>query len=148
DLQREFVLDLIVDAARDAYASRVGDRLDARRDVDSVPQQIATLDDDVAQVDADAKPHARGLRQMLVACTQRGLNFRRAPNSLHRGRKLCEDRVACGVERAAPVRLQELVEDFAMTPKDLDGTLLVFTHHPAVSEYVGHEDRREPAFDR
>ena len=75
---------------------------------------------------------------MLVACTQRGLNFRRAAHRLHRARKLGEDRVARGVEDAASVRLQELVENLAMTPQDLDGTFLVFAHHPAVSKYVGH----------
>jgi hypothetical protein len=62
-LEREVKLrlDLIVDVAGDADAARLGEALQAGRDVDPVAQDVAVLDDDVADVDPDAKRDARAV---------------------------------------------------------------------------------------
>jgi hypothetical protein len=52
----ELRLDLIVDVARDADTARLGEALEARRDVDAVAVDVVVLDDHVAEVDADAEP--------------------------------------------------------------------------------------------
>jgi hypothetical protein len=44
--------------------------------------------------------------------------------------------------------LQHFVEDFAVAAIDLDGAFLVFAHHPAEAEDIGHEDGRESALER
>src|SRR6266700_7853163 len=46
-LQRQLVLDLVVHAAGDADAPGLGNRLDTRRYVHAVAEQIASLDDDI-----------------------------------------------------------------------------------------------------
>ena len=85
---------------------------------------------------------------MFVAGTQRRLDLGGAAHRLHRARKFRENRVARGIEHASPVGLQQLVEYFPMSAQGLYGAFLVFTHHAAVTEYIGHQDRRQATFDR
>ena len=47
--------DAVVGVAGDTNTANLADLLQARRDVDAVAEDIITLDDDVAQVHADAK---------------------------------------------------------------------------------------------
>src|SRR5262249_4351490 len=51
-------LDLVEDRPRDAETSRLGQPLEAGRDVDSIPIDPLPLGNDISQVDADAKLHA------------------------------------------------------------------------------------------
>ena len=147
DLQRELVLDLVVDAARNGYAARLGDRLDACRDVHPVAEQVSTLHDHVAQVDADAKPHPLVFGQVFVAGAQRRLDLGGAAHGLHGAGKLRQDGVARGIEDPAAVRLEQLVENLAVAAQGAHGALLVLAHEPAVAVHVGHQDRRQPALD-
>jgi hypothetical protein len=148
EVKRELVLDLIVHASRDADATRLSNGLDPRRDIDTVAQEVAVLDDDVAEIDADAKPHALLRGKMIVAGAQRRLNLGGAANRVYRAWKLGKNRIACGVEYPTSMHLEHLVEDFAMAAQDLDRALLVFSHHLAVADDIGHEDRCEPALER
>lgn len=40
-------------AIGDAYPSRLGRCLEASSDVDAVPQQVVSFDDDIGEIDAD-----------------------------------------------------------------------------------------------
>jgi hypothetical protein len=123
-------------------------RLDARRDVDAVTEQIAFLHDDVTQVDAHAELHLLPGRQVLVTRLQRRLDFRRAANRFDRAGELGEDRVAGGIEDAPMVLLEQRVEDRAMAAQRLHRRLLVLAHQPAITGDVGGENRGEPALQR
>jgi hypothetical protein len=50
----EPVADLLAHCGGDADAARFRDRLEARGDVDAVAEDVAVLDDHIAEVDADA----------------------------------------------------------------------------------------------
>jgi len=60
--ERELVTDLVVHAAGHADPAGLGRRLQARGDVDPVPQEVLPLHHDVPEVDADAEAHLTGLR--------------------------------------------------------------------------------------
>ena len=49
------IADAFVNDRGDAYAARVGERLQPRRDIDAVAINIVSVNDHVAEIDADAK---------------------------------------------------------------------------------------------
>src|SRR5207244_3557887 len=56
--QWQLVADLIARDLRDAEATRFADRLEPRRDVHAVAENIIAVDNDVANIDADAQDEA------------------------------------------------------------------------------------------
>src|SRR5207249_2260883 len=58
--QWKLVANLIARDLRDAQATRFTDRLKPRRDVHAVAENILTVDNDVANIDADAADEVRG----------------------------------------------------------------------------------------
>jgi hypothetical protein len=142
EFERELVADLVVDASRHADAAGLRRRLDARRDVDAIAEQIGSLHDHVAEVDADPELHALLGREMVVARAQRRLDLGRAAHRVDRARELGEHRVAGRVEHAAAMLHEHRVEDLAVAAEDAQRAFLVRLHHPAVADDVGHQDRR------
>src|SRR5665811_2281602 len=53
----ELAPDMVVNAARDADAAGLGQPLDTRGDIDAIAEDVAVLHHDIADIDADAKPH-------------------------------------------------------------------------------------------
>ena len=64
--KRQLVADVVAHAARDADAAGLRQRLQPRRDVDAVAEDVAVLDHHVADIDADAERHALVVGQRLV----------------------------------------------------------------------------------
>ncbi len=54
----QLVADMVAHGPGNADAAGLGERFQARRDIDAVAKDVAVLDDDVAEIDADAKPDA------------------------------------------------------------------------------------------
>ena len=71
--------DLVVDAAGDADAARLGQALQPRRDIDAVAVEVVALDDDVAEIDADAQHDTPRLRQVRI----RSAIIRRCSSTAH-----------------------------------------------------------------
>ena len=70
----ELVADFVAHDPADADAARLGQPFQPRRDIDAVAEDVAVLDDDVAQVDADAELDAPVLgtpafRSAIPRCT-------------------------------------------------------------------------------
>ena len=70
----DLAFDLVQHGAGDADAGRLGDLLEPGGDVDAVTEEVVALDDDVAEVDADAEFHPLALRQIGVAAMERPLD--------------------------------------------------------------------------
>src|SRR5215471_14945945 len=64
--KREFVLDLVVDCARNADAARLGETFQPRSDIDPVAVNLFALDHHIAEIDADAKLHPARWRHLSV----------------------------------------------------------------------------------
>ena len=86
-------LDLIIDAAGDENAAGIGKRLQSGRNVDPIAEQVGALDDDIAEVDADAKLEVAIAREVEVSLRQLVLGLGRATCRLDRACELREDTV-------------------------------------------------------
>jgi hypothetical protein len=103
--QRELVLDMFMNGARDADAAGVGEALQPRRDVDPITVDLIALDNHVAEVDADPELHPALRWQLRVLSFERGLNIHRAIHRLDHAGELGQNAVAGRVYEAAVVPL-------------------------------------------
>ena len=103
EIEREPIAHLRVDRFGDADPAGRRQRLQTRGDVDAVAHQIVAVDDDVAEIDADAKAHAVRLGHIGVPLVDRQLDFGGAAHRLDRACELRDDAVAGAPEDAAPM---------------------------------------------
>jgi hypothetical protein len=73
---------VVAHGARDADAARFGEPFEACRDVHAVAMDVIVLDDDVAEIDADAEPDLPILRHVPSALRHALLQFNRAPHGV------------------------------------------------------------------
>ena len=88
----------------DAHAARLGDPLEARRDIDAIAENIVVVEDDVADMDADAKLDLRSVRHVDIPLRHRALNFHRTTGRIHGTGELDQHAVAGGLDDATVVR--------------------------------------------
>jgi len=69
------VAHLVVDRVGDKHPAGIGQGLDPRRDVDAVAIKIVSLDDHIAEIDADAQFYAALRRDAGVSLGHRALHF-------------------------------------------------------------------------
>ena len=143
--ERQFGLDLIVDAAGDENPAGVGQRLQAGRNVDAVTVQIGAFDDDITKVDADAELQPAATRETGVPLRQFLLNLNRAARCLHRARKLGKNAVPGGPDNAAVVTGDQCVYAGSMALERAQRAFLVRFHEAAEASHVGGQDRGESA---
>ena len=128
----------------DADAARLGDSLQARRDVDAVAENIVVVEDDVADVDADAKLDPQVGRHVDIPLRHRALHFHRIASRIHGTGELDQHAVARGLDDAPVVRLdagidQGLAQHFQLRQRPL----LVATHQPAIAGDISRQHRRQ-----
>ena len=140
EVEREPIASLCIDRFRDAQSSRVGQRFQARSDVHAVAHEIVTLDDDIAEIDADTKPQAAGLRDSGVLSVEFELDLGRAPNRLHGAGELGDDAVASAPEHPPLMLRNQPVNDLAMRPQGRKRPFLVPACQTAVTNCIGGED--------
>ena len=86
----ELVAHLIPYHPADADAARFGQGLKARCDVDTVAEDVVVVDDDVAEIDADAQIDASLGLHAGVACGHLALHVDRATNRIDHARELAD----------------------------------------------------------
>jgi hypothetical protein len=96
-----------VDRLGDEHASRLRQGFKPGRNVDAIPIDPFLLDDDIAEVNADAKFHAAVERQLCVPEAQFVLDSDCALHRLHHTGKFCQQVIPRGVHDATPVLLDE-----------------------------------------
>ena len=142
----EPVADMIAHRCRDADAARLGDALQARRHIDAVAENVAVLDDDVAEIDADAELDAAVLRHVGVAAGHAALDFGGAGDSVHHAREFHQHAVAGQLDDAALVLGDLAVDQFlAMRLERGKRGGLVDAHQPAIADHVGRQYGGEPS---
>ena len=114
--------------ADDVNAARLGLCLETRGNVYAVAEQIVSLDDDVAEVDADAERHATILRQCGVGAAELGLNRERAAYGLEWARELDHDAIPRAAEDAAFVLAHEPIDEASVVFEGGEGDCLVAAH--------------------
>ena len=140
EIEREPIANLRMDRLGDANSARRCKRLQAGGNVDAVAHQIVAVHDDIAEIDADAKPHAVRLGNVDVALVDRQLDFGRAPHRLDRAGELGNDAVAGAPEDAATMVGDQPVDDLTMGLQRRKRRLLILAHEPAVADHIGCKD--------
>ncbi len=99
--EAQLVLHVIAHGARDANAAGLGQSLQPRGDVDAVAEDILAVDDDVAEIDADAQVDAAIRRQVGVALGHAALNLDGAAHGIDDAGEFDEQPVARRLDDAA-----------------------------------------------
>src|SRR5262245_2032636 len=84
DIERELVLDLLVDTGGYANAARVGQYLQPGGNVYTVAKQIIVLNHHVAEIDSNPKTHPLIFGMCSFKLIDLLLDIQRGPNRLHR----------------------------------------------------------------
>src|SRR6185437_13892558 len=113
DADRDLAANLIGDRARDVDRTGLGQSLDPRRDIDAVAVNVVALDDDVADIDADAERDAVALGDVRVALGDALLHFDRACDRVHRAGEFDQCAVADELDGAAGVGGNGRIDDLA-----------------------------------
>ena len=144
----ELARGILLHARRDADPAGLGQRFEAGRDIDAIAKDVAVLDDDVADIDADAKLDAVVGRYTGVAPGHLALHLDGAAQCIHHTAELDEQPVAGGLDEATPVlgdfRIEELA---AQRSEAFEGAALVGADQPRITRHIGREDRGETTFD-
>src|SRR5262249_51122466 len=143
DAAREPRLDLPVGVLRKTNGSRLRNALQARRDVDAIPHQVAVAFlDDVAEMDADAKFDAPLGRHSGVALDHRVLNLDAAPNGVDDTAKFHKDSIAGALHDASVVDGDRRIDQVASQgAQPCQRAVLVRARQPAEPDDIRREDR-------
>ena len=119
---------------------------EARRDIDAIAKDVAILDDDVADIDADTKLDAVVGEYTVVAPGHLALHLDGAAQRIHHTAKLDQQPVAGGFDEAPLVLGDFRIEEFAAQRLEaFEGAALIGADQPRIPRHIGREDRREPA---
>ena len=147
ELDRDLASNLIVSGRRDADATRLRDALKPRSDVDTVPEDVVALDQDVPEIDPDPEQHPAISRHPFVPLGHHRLHSHRAFDRIdHRG-KLKQHAVPRALHEASPVLRHESIGDLAVFAERAGRADLVEAHEPRVARDVSRDYGGEPASD-
>ena len=141
----EAVADLVAHGGGDADAAGGRQLLQAGRNVDAVAEDVAVLDDHVAEVDADPELDPARRRNVRVAPRHSALDFGGALHGVGNALEFHQHAVAGGLDDAALAlgdRGVEELDPVGLEPRE--GARLVGFHEPAVTDHVSRENRRQP----
>ena len=141
----ELALDLLIDGARDADATRLGQPFQSRRDVHRIPVDPIAFRRDVSHVHSDAKKHPPVLGQTLVPHPEDALDLHSALNRIEGIRELRQHVVAGRIDYAAVVVRDEADDEVPVGRERLDRSLLVVRHETRVAHHIGGEDGGQAA---
>jgi hypothetical protein len=131
---------LVAHCARDEDRARLGEGLQARRDVDAVTVDVLTFDDDVSEIDADPELDAAFVERGAVTVGHAGLD-RDCAGKIH------QQPVAGALDDASAVRGDTRFDELAeMRLEPAKRAFLVEAHESAVADDVSRQDRCEFAF--
>ena len=136
----------LVHGARDQDAAGQGFRLEPRRDVDAVAEQVVLLDDQVAEMQAHAQEDGAVIGLVARGVLHGLLQFDGGGQRFDGGAELGQYAVARQLDDAAATpshdRHDGLLADGAQAS---DRAAFVAAHEPGIAHHVGSEDRCQSA---
>jgi hypothetical protein len=144
----DFVAHLVTHDPADADPARLGQGFQPRRDIDAIAEDVVVVDDDVAEIDADAKLDAALARDTVIAQRHLALQFDRAAHRIDDAREFDQQPVAGRLDNAAAMLGNFGVHQFA--PGYLERrerALLVLAHQPRIAGDIGRQHRRQAPLD-
>jgi hypothetical protein len=144
----DLVAHLLMRRGADTNPARLSQGFQRGRDIHAVTEDVAMLDDNVAEVDADAKLDAALHRHPRVATYHLALNFDRAAHRVDDACKLDEKTVASGLDDPAPMLGDLRVAQFlAVGAQRSEGPLFVLAHQSRIACDIHSKDCRQPSLD-
>src|SRR6185436_9008814 len=129
-----------------ANPARLRDALEPRGDVHAVAENIVVLDDDVADMNADADLDPLVGRDRSIAFGHTALNLDGAARRIDRAAEFDQDAIAGPLDDAAAVLGDLGLQEFAaMGVQSLQRAFLVGSHQPAVAHDVAGKNRGQPS---
>ncbi|MCY1231172.1 hypothetical protein D9M72_436100 [compost metagenome] len=123
-----------------ADAADIGQLLDARGDVDAVAEDVVVLEDDVAEIDADAEFDPPVLRHVAVAPLHALLDLDRAFDRIGHALELDQHSVAGGLDQPALVLGDRRIDELdAVGSEPRKRARFVGFHQPTVAGHIGRQ---------
>jgi hypothetical protein len=138
---------LIPHHARKTNPSGLGQRLQPGSDIDTVAKQVPLVDNDISEMDADAKPHLLALWAVLVLFCDCVLDRDSAFDRIHRAGEIGDHAVPGGIEDSAAIGGNQSIEDCPICLKPPQRAELIQPHQAAVLGNVGRKDGGKLSFD-
>jgi hypothetical protein len=135
-IEIELVPDLIVDGLRDADCTGLGQRFEPGGDVNAVTEDIAAVDDYVAEIDADAHLQPAFERHRVVDGVRRPLHLDGAAQRVDDTCKIRQQAVSGGADDSPPMRCDQRVDGAAQLPERSMRAGLVLAHQPAEPDHI------------
>jgi hypothetical protein len=136
--------DLLEGAARKAYTAWLTLVLDPCRNIDSVPEDIVGVDDDIADIDPDAERYRRN--ESLVPFGHLALHDHRAGNGVDGAGEFHEHTIARRLDDAPVVIGDSGIDDFAaMRLQRCQRPNFVSAHQPRITGYISRQYGSQPA---
>src|SRR5262249_9035442 len=144
----ELIAHLIAHDTADADPAWLCQSLQTRSDIDAVAVNILVVDDDVTDVETDAKLDTPFRRDLGVALGDLPLDVDRAAYRIDDAGKLDEDAVACGLHDAPGVLRDFWIDDRAPVVLECgQRAFLIHAHQPRIACDIPRENGREAALD-
>src|SRR5437868_2482700 len=117
-----------MDRFGDTNSPRRRQRFQTRGDIDAVAHEIASVDDNVAEIDPDAKTHPIRLGQTSVPFVDLELNFGGASHRLNRTCEFRDYTVPSTSEDASVVVRYQTVDDLSINLESGVRTFFILAH--------------------
>src|SRR5579862_9214828 len=141
----ELVAHLPIGVLGDADPAGLRDAFEPRCDIDPVAEDVALLDDNVADVNPDTDFDALLIRNADIALRHPVLHVDGAARGVHGADEFDQYAVAGAFDDTAAMLRDGRFEEFAAVGVEPgERAFLVGTHQPAVSRDIGGENRRKP----
>ena len=138
--------DMLTDGVGDRDAARLGQALDAGRNVDAVAEDVLAFDDDVADMDADPVLQRLVLRDAVDPIGHRRLHGDAALDGVDGRGELDQKAIARRLDDAAPMLRDRGIDDLGARGLEArERATLAMAHEPRISDDIGGHDRGEPA---
>ena len=139
---------MVVDAARDADAAGLGQPLETHGNIDAVAEDVAVLHHDIADIDADAKPHAALFAEGQVGLRKITLDLNGALYGGKDAGEFGENAVTGRAADPAAVLRDNRVGDGSMGRKRRQRAFFVDAHQAAIPLDIGGKDGDELSLER
>ena len=127
--------------------TRLSKSLQLSRDIDGIAEEMVALNDDVADVDADAEPHVLADRSISILLRYGVLHCDSALHGIHGAGEVSDEAVTRRVEDPTAMRGDEPIDNDPIRGEGAERADLIEPHQSAVAFDVGSEDRGELSFD-
>src|SRR5262249_7190526 len=145
ELDVELVPHLPVGIFGDADAPGFRDPFQTRRHVDAVAENVADVQDDIAEIDADAELDPFVRRHALVALRHASLYMDRAAHCFHAVAELDQHPIPGGFDDTPTVFGDAGIKnDAQMLPQTTARPLLIDASQPAIADDIRRENSPEP----